>query len=113
MVVVGNLPGEIMRVLAGQVTGHINPSDLRTDARAGITLTLPFTPQFIWNGQHAERIAETIQPPVSPDYYWPLPHNNHVRTWAVACRGIPPAVLASLPEVADYQILGRRISERS
>lgn len=113
IVVVGNLPGEIMRVLAGQVTGHINPSDLRTVARAGITLTLPFMPQFFWNGQHAERIAETIQPPVSPDYYWPLPHRNHVMAWAVACNGITHGVLASLPEVADYQILGRRMSELS
>lgn len=113
IVVVGNLPGEIMRVLAGQVTGHINPSDLRTVARAGITLTLPFMPQFFWNGQHAERIAETIQPPVSPDYYWPLPHRNHVMAWAVACNGIPHGVLASLPEVADYQILGRRMSALS
>ncbi len=113
IVVVGNLPGEIMRVLAGQVTGHINPNDERTVARAGITLTLPFIPQFMWNGQHAERIAETIQPLVHPDDYWPRPHRNHVMAWAVACNGIPRVVLASLPEVADYQILGRRMSELS
>ena len=113
LIVVGNLPGEIMRVLVGQVTGHINPSDVGRAAVAGITLTLPFMPQFIWIDQHAERIAETIQPPVSPDYYWPLPHRNHVLAWAVACNSIPREVLARLPEVADYQILGRRICNLS
>lgn len=100
LIVVGNLPGEIMRVLAEQITGHINPSDERRVAVAGMTLTLPFTPQFSWNGQHVERIAETIEKPVPQDEFWLRPHQNYVHSWAKACENIPHAMWALFPEMA-------------
>jgi len=100
LIVVGNLPGEIMRVLIGKVYGHINPSDDRRVAVAGMTLTLPFVPQFSWNGQHVELIAETIEKPVPQNEFWLRPHQNWVHSWARACENIPHAMRALFPDMA-------------
>ena len=112
LIVVGNLPGEYMRVLLGKIHGYVYEDD-GCYPHEKMMIKLRFVPQFSWNGLHAERHSETILAPELPDQYWPVPNGNDVLAWATACMNIGPRILAAVPEAAAYRARGREIVELS